>query len=850
MLLLHLDPRRRSTNGRRAMTDARVLHMIGNAHIDPVWLWQWPEGYQEVRATFQSAIDRMDEYPDFVFTCDSVALLRSGSRRATRSSSSGSARASPRDAGRSSAAGGSSPTATSRAASRSCARRSTASATCTRRFGITATTGANLDSFGHNATIPQILAQERHGLVRLPAARARRERELPGADLLVGVAGRLARARLPHPARVLRAARTTSASTSRRRSRRCPTARDELMRLLRRRQPRRRPDEGEPRPDRAAERARRLPRLELSSLRRVLRRASPATASCRSSAASCSTTRPAATRRTPASSAGTAAPRTCCCAPRSGARSPTRSAAGRIRSRELTRGLEAAALQPVPRHARRHLDRAGLRGCARPDRPRVVDRGERVQPAVQSIARQIDDRARRRRCGPSSSSTRTRGRCGADVELEYTWLREPRAPHVVDDEGEPVPMQLTRPLDDDERRARPARLPGRAAAARLPHLPGPARRAVARRAARGGRHAARERALLLELDPATGRIARLVVKATGADLAAPEAHARGRRRRPLRHLGPRRRRPTTTRSASSSATSVRLRRDGPGARDPARREPLRRLDARARTTSSRADARHVDVRVALDWREQLKLLKLRYPTTVEAETATFETPYGHVERPADGDEEPGQAWVDVSGDGRRPGGAERREVRATTSRGGRHRHHAPSAAPVWAWHDPRELEEGGDFEYMDQGRQTFHVRLVPHAGDWRAAGVVAARRRAEPAAVRADRDASTPGRCRSARRSPTTAAACRRHGREARPRTATRSSCAPTRRAGPRRARARSSVLGRDDRRRLRRRTRSRRSVPRDGSRCARRTCSSGSVARAATAGSCAAASATSGGGT
>ena len=36
----------------------RTLHMIGNAHIDPVWLWQWPEGYQEVRATFRSAIDR------------------------------------------------------------------------------------------------------------------------------------------------------------------------------------------------------------------------------------------------------------------------------------------------------------------------------------------------------------------------------------------------------------------------------------------------------------------------------------------------------------------------------------------------------------------------------------------------------------------------------------------------------------------------------------------------------------------------------------------------------------------------------------------------------------------------
>ena len=32
--------------------------MIGNAHIDPVWLWQWQEGYHEVKATFRSALDQ------------------------------------------------------------------------------------------------------------------------------------------------------------------------------------------------------------------------------------------------------------------------------------------------------------------------------------------------------------------------------------------------------------------------------------------------------------------------------------------------------------------------------------------------------------------------------------------------------------------------------------------------------------------------------------------------------------------------------------------------------------------------------------------------------------------------
>ena len=51
-----------------------TLHMIGNAHIDPVWLWRWQEGFQEVKATFRSALDRMNEIRDFVFTASSAAF--------------------------------------------------------------------------------------------------------------------------------------------------------------------------------------------------------------------------------------------------------------------------------------------------------------------------------------------------------------------------------------------------------------------------------------------------------------------------------------------------------------------------------------------------------------------------------------------------------------------------------------------------------------------------------------------------------------------------------------------------------------------------------------------------------
>jgi alpha-mannosidase len=42
--------------------------MIGNAHIDPVWLWRWQASVDEALASFRSAADRCDEYPEFIFT--------------------------------------------------------------------------------------------------------------------------------------------------------------------------------------------------------------------------------------------------------------------------------------------------------------------------------------------------------------------------------------------------------------------------------------------------------------------------------------------------------------------------------------------------------------------------------------------------------------------------------------------------------------------------------------------------------------------------------------------------------------------------------------------------------------
>ena len=48
------------------------FHMIGHAHIDPVWLWSWSEGVAVVHSTFQAALDRMNETPGFCFTASSA----------------------------------------------------------------------------------------------------------------------------------------------------------------------------------------------------------------------------------------------------------------------------------------------------------------------------------------------------------------------------------------------------------------------------------------------------------------------------------------------------------------------------------------------------------------------------------------------------------------------------------------------------------------------------------------------------------------------------------------------------------------------------------------------------------
>lgn len=45
-----------------------IFHLIPNAHLDPVWLWDWREGHEEAVSTCRTILDLMDEDDEVTFT--------------------------------------------------------------------------------------------------------------------------------------------------------------------------------------------------------------------------------------------------------------------------------------------------------------------------------------------------------------------------------------------------------------------------------------------------------------------------------------------------------------------------------------------------------------------------------------------------------------------------------------------------------------------------------------------------------------------------------------------------------------------------------------------------------------
>lgn len=132
------------------------LYLLGNGHLDPVWLWQLPEGMAEVKATFRSALDRMKEFPGYIFTSACASYYAWVEANEPKIFEEIKQRV---EEGRWAIAGGMwvQPDCNI-PAGESFARHILQSQRYFKeKFGMIAKIGYNVDSFGHNGMLPQIL---------------------------------------------------------------------------------------------------------------------------------------------------------------------------------------------------------------------------------------------------------------------------------------------------------------------------------------------------------------------------------------------------------------------------------------------------------------------------------------------------------------------------------------------------------------------------------------------------------------------------------------------------------------------------------------------------------------------
>jgi len=129
-------------------------------------------------------------------------------------------------------------------------------------------------------------------------------------------------------------------------------------------------------------------------------------------------------------------------------------------------------------------------------------------------------------------------------------------------------------------------------------------------------------------------------------------------------------------------------------------------------------ARKLEAKVSLDWHEHLKMLKFSFPADIESPVATYETPYGFIVREANGNEDPGQRWIDVTGqkDGKTFGLTVLNDAKYGYSVHGNDLRISVARSSPYAHHNPKVLDANTEHIWMDQGIQTFRMVLVPHTG--------------------------------------------------------------------------------------------------------------------------------------
>jgi alpha-mannosidase len=131
----------------------------------------------------------------------------------------------------------------------------------------------------------------------------------------------------------------------------------------------------------------------------------------------------------------------------------------------------------------------------------------------------------------------------------------------------------------------------------------------------------------------------------------------------------------------------------------------------------------LSIATRVHWHEDHTLLRVLFPTTVRAPLATCEIPFGHLQRPTTRDnpidkakfEVPAHRWMDLSEPGTQ--GKPGRGLAILNNCKYGHSCHGSvmglSLLRAPTWPDPQ----------ADRGMHEFTYSIMPHTGDWRAAGV-------------------------------------------------------------------------------------------------------------------------------
>ncbi|MBN8712017.1 MAG: hypothetical protein BGO12_09370 [Verrucomicrobia bacterium 61-8] len=137
--------------------DQLTLHLLPNAHLDPVWLWDWREGLSEGITTIKTVLELMDEFPELTFLRGEAVIYQHLQKQAPKMFDQVLERIAE---GRWDVVGGThvQPDSNLCSAETLCRHFETSLAWFEREVGVRPSIAWQADSFGHSAGWPNVLS--------------------------------------------------------------------------------------------------------------------------------------------------------------------------------------------------------------------------------------------------------------------------------------------------------------------------------------------------------------------------------------------------------------------------------------------------------------------------------------------------------------------------------------------------------------------------------------------------------------------------------------------------------------------------------------------------------------------